>query len=129
MRVAPLLLPIIAFAALAGAVLSIGVLPGDAWLGDLVQAHTGPALVAVMHWINYAGNWRASTYLRGSPGRGDPPAPPGLLLNEIAANTGPEGGFDDDERAALGVHEVERHEDRATCAPWPAGSCAPPPRA
>src|SRR5204863_2146208 len=57
-RVAPLLLPIIAFAALAGAVLSIGVLPGDAWLGDLVQAHTGPALVAVMHWINYAGNWR-----------------------------------------------------------------------
>ena len=58
MRVAPLLLPIIAFAALAGAVLSIGVLPGDAWLRDLVQAHTGPALVAVMHWINYAGNWR-----------------------------------------------------------------------
>jgi hypothetical protein len=43
---------------------------------------------------DYAGNWRASTYLRGSPGRGDPPAPPGLLLNEIAANTGPEGGFD-----------------------------------
>src|SRR5262249_57394037 len=36
----------------------------------------------------YGGNWRASSYLRGSPGRADLPAPPGPMLNEIAANTG-----------------------------------------
>lgn len=35
----------------------------------------------------YAGNWRASTYLRGSPGRADTPPSPTVLLNEIAAHT------------------------------------------
>ena len=35
----------------------------------------------------YAGNWRGSSYLRGSPGRADPTLPPGPLLNEFAANT------------------------------------------
>jgi hypothetical protein len=41
----------------------------------------------------YSGNWRASTYLRGSPGRGEPIAMPGLVINEIVANTGPTNGF------------------------------------
>jgi hypothetical protein len=36
---------------------------------------------------DYSGNWRASTYLRGSPGRFDAPPPPGPLLNEIVAHT------------------------------------------
>jgi hypothetical protein len=35
----------------------------------------------------YAGNWRASTYLRGSPGRADAPPPLTVLLNEIVAHT------------------------------------------
>ena len=35
----------------------------------------------------YSGNWRASTYLRGSPGGPDLVLPPGLLLNEVAAHT------------------------------------------
>ena len=37
----------------------------------------------------YAGNWRASSYLRGSPGRADATAPAGLVINEIVANTVP----------------------------------------
>ena len=37
--------------------------------------------------LNYSGNWRASTYMRGSAGRVDPDAPNGIMLNEIAANT------------------------------------------
>lgn len=36
---------------------------------------------------HYGGNWRTSTYLRGSPGRPDPAPPPGPVLNELAANT------------------------------------------
>lgn len=39
----------------------------------------------------YGGNWRASTYIYGSPGADDPAAPTsgpiGVVLNEIAANT------------------------------------------
>ena len=35
----------------------------------------------------YAGNWRASAYLRGSPGGPDSVLPPTILLNEIAAHT------------------------------------------
>ena len=35
----------------------------------------------------YGLNWRASTYLRGSPGRPDPPLPVGVVLNEMAAHT------------------------------------------
>jgi hypothetical protein len=37
--------------------------------------------------LNYPGNWRASTFLRGSPGRADPPPPAGLVLNELMAHT------------------------------------------
>jgi hypothetical protein len=42
----------------------------------------------------YAGNWRPSTYLRGSPGRADPVTPPSILLNEITAHTDFLGEFD-----------------------------------
>ena len=42
----------------------------------------------------YAGNWRGSTYLRGSAGRADPTPPPGPVLNEFAANTDPVPLFD-----------------------------------
>lgn len=37
--------------------------------------------------LNYGGNWRASTYRGGSPGRADPPPPPGVVLNELMAHT------------------------------------------
>ncbi len=36
---------------------------------------------------DYAGNWRPSALLRGSPGRTDAAAPPSLVLNEIVAHT------------------------------------------
>jgi hypothetical protein len=42
----------------------------------------------------YAGNWRSSTYLRGSPGRADASAPSTLLLNEIVAHTDFTAEFD-----------------------------------
>jgi Lamin Tail Domain/CotH kinase protein/Immunoglobulin domain/Bacterial TSP3 repeat len=42
----------------------------------------------------YAGNWRGSSYLRGSAGRADPTLPPGPLLNEFAANTEPVPPFE-----------------------------------
>lgn len=42
----------------------------------------------------YTGNWRASAYLRGSPGRADAVAPAGVLLNEIVAHTDFTGEFD-----------------------------------
>jgi hypothetical protein len=37
--------------------------------------------------LNYGGNWRASTYLGGSPGGADPAPPATVLLNEITAHT------------------------------------------
>lgn len=38
--------------------------------------------------LDYPGNWRASAFLRGSPGRAEPPSPASqLLLNELAAHT------------------------------------------
>ena len=42
----------------------------------------------------YGASWRASTYMRGSPGRADTVTPPSILLNEIVANSDPSGGFD-----------------------------------
>jgi hypothetical protein len=36
--------------------------------------------------LNYAGNWRASTYMNGSPGQDDPAPPATVLLNEFVAN-------------------------------------------
>ena len=42
----------------------------------------------------YAANWRASTYLRGSPGGADVVEPPGIVLNEIAAHTDFSAEFD-----------------------------------
>jgi hypothetical protein len=35
----------------------------------------------------YAGNWRASTYLRGTPGAPDAVLPPTILINEVVAHT------------------------------------------
>lgn len=37
--------------------------------------------------LTYGGHWRASTYMKGSPGRADPAPPAGPLLNEIVAHT------------------------------------------
>ena len=36
--------------------------------------------------LNYAGNWRASTYIAGSPGQDDPVLPATVLINEFVAN-------------------------------------------
>jgi hypothetical protein len=37
--------------------------------------------------LNYGGNWRASTYIGGSPGMDNPERADSIILNEIAANT------------------------------------------
>jgi hypothetical protein len=37
--------------------------------------------------VRYGGNWRASTYINGSPGADDPAPPAGVVLNEIMAHT------------------------------------------
>lgn len=63
---------------------------------------TGHALVLVDSALaaqgsgagEYAGNWRPSTYLRGSPGRADAVPPATVLLNEIVAHTDFTAEFD-----------------------------------
>ncbi len=45
---------------------------------------------------DYGGNWRPSAYLRGSPGQAEPIITPGVLLNEIFANTETTNGFSND---------------------------------
>jgi hypothetical protein len=53
-------------------------------LVPLERAHAGQATGA----LDYPGNWRASAFIGGSPGSGDPaPPPPTLVLNEITAHT------------------------------------------
>ena len=37
--------------------------------------------------LNYGGNWRAGTYIKGSPGAPDPEPPVTVLINEFAAHT------------------------------------------
>jgi hypothetical protein len=37
--------------------------------------------------LNYSGNWRASTYINGSPGQGDPELATTMVINEIMAHT------------------------------------------
>ena len=37
--------------------------------------------------LDYAGNWRASTFRGGSPGQADPPPPVSVVLNEVVAHT------------------------------------------
>lgn len=37
--------------------------------------------------LNYGGNWRASTYIYGSPGQADPPPLTSIVLNEFMAHT------------------------------------------
>ena len=39
--------------------------------------------------LDFGGNWRASAYMGGSPGRADPEPEDVVVLNEIASNTGP----------------------------------------
>jgi len=38
-------------------------------------------------WLDYGGNWRASTFVNGSPGRPDPEPPLGPVINELMAQT------------------------------------------
>lgn len=38
-------------------------------------------------WLDYGGNWRASTFMNGSPGRADPQPPSGPVINELMAQT------------------------------------------
>ncbi len=53
-------------------------------LVPLARAAKGRAAGA----LDYPGNWRASSFIGGSPGRADPPVPsPSVLLNEIIAHT------------------------------------------
>ncbi len=53
--------------------------------------------------LDYGGNWRASTYINGSPGQADPVAGPTVLLNEITAHTdtGLAPPFDSNDRIEL----------------------------
>ncbi len=53
--------------------------------------------------LDYGGNWRASTYINGSPGQADPVAAPTVLLNEITAHTdtGLAPPFDSNDRIEL----------------------------
>ena len=37
--------------------------------------------------LKYGGNWRASTYMKGSPGTDDPAPPVGVVINEVMAHT------------------------------------------
>jgi len=37
--------------------------------------------------LDYPGNWRAGTFVGGSPGRADPLPPPGVVINEMVAHT------------------------------------------
>lgn len=37
--------------------------------------------------LYYGGNWRASAYIKGSPGGEDPTPPSGVMINEIKSNT------------------------------------------
>jgi hypothetical protein len=38
-------------------------------------------------WLQYGGNWRASTYINGSPGIEDPASIAGIMINEVMART------------------------------------------
>src|SRR2546422_6906855 len=47
-----------AFLALAGAVALLGTLPMDAAIRDALLAWATPPMLAAMHVVNYAGDWR-----------------------------------------------------------------------
>jgi hypothetical protein len=53
--------------------------------------------------LDYPGNWRASTYLGGSPGAEDPLPTPTLLINELVAHTdtGLDPPFESNDRIEL----------------------------
>ena len=67
---------------------------GRGW--PLGAAGAGHALVplapARKAGLNHGGNWRAGTFIQGSPGRRDPTVPLTVQLNELAANTTYNGG-------------------------------------
>jgi len=44
--------------------------------------------------LNYGGNWRASTYIKGSPGAADPDPATTVMLNEVVAHTDFTSEFD-----------------------------------
>ncbi len=67
---------------------------GRGW--PLATAGAGHALVPLdpAHGagLDYGGNWRAGTFLHGSPGRADPLPPRTVQLNELVAHTTYSGG-------------------------------------
>ena len=74
-------------------ILSIGYGEGRGW--PLAAEGAGHSLVPLDRAIDgertgsldYPGNWRASTWIGGSPGFAETPADPAIVLNEILANT------------------------------------------
>ncbi len=60
-------------------------LPADGGGHSLVPL-TSALLTQPQGSLNYPGNWRASTYLDGSPGQEDPAPTAPVLLNELMAN-------------------------------------------
>ncbi len=84
--------------------------------------------------LNYPGNWRASTYLHGSPGRDDPAALPSVVINEFLANPGPTSGVSDDwvelynpTDASVSLVDWFLSDDRDKLSKWalPTGSVPP----
>jgi len=53
--------------------------------------------------LDYPGNWRASTYIGGSPGVADPERPAGIVINELTAHTdtGLDPPFDSNDQIEL----------------------------
>lgn len=71
----------------------------------------GPSLIPINDTISsqgfdildYPGNWRASTYIGGSPGESDPEIPQSIVINELTAHTdtGLEPPFDSNDQIEL----------------------------
>ena len=71
----------------------------------------GPSLIPIndaissqgFDTLDYPYNWRASTYIGGSPGESDPEIPQGIVINEVTAHTdtGLEPPFDSNDQIEL----------------------------
>ena len=67
----------------------------DAWGWPQAADGGGPSLVPLtgdlasqgFDILDYPGNWRASTYVHGSPGEADPEPSAGIVINEVVAHT------------------------------------------